>query len=151
MNIDRANDNPDARENAINRIEKESSIPNDLPDSERDSKELESEEIIINLPDVKDIPGQEFVNVPPMNAIGDTTISSSDEEGGNIFDEDENDIRSNRNDSSVSRGEKIALQDTNYLPTHDEDNLRDASQDSTDFDGDPLNERSFGDERSHKE
>jgi len=34
------------------------------------------------------------------------------------------------------------------MPTQDEDNLREAAMDDTDLDGDPLNERSFGKERT---
>jgi hypothetical protein len=63
------------------KTERESSAPNDLPDSPEDSRKLEAEETYIDLPDVKDIPGQEFVHAPPLGELGDTTISSDDEEG----------------------------------------------------------------------
>jgi hypothetical protein len=61
----------------------------DLQDSPQDREKLEPEETFINLPDVKDIPGQEFVNAPPAGMLGDTTISSDDEEGRNVFDRDD--------------------------------------------------------------
>ena len=140
MNKNTDSNNSGSRgQDTISRTERNSSVPNDLPDSERDADELKTEEIILNLPDVKDIPGQEFVNVPPLSGIADTTISSSDEEGGTIFDRDD-ELQINRTTSSVSREERQALEDTTYLPTKDEDNLRDASLDNTDFDGEILNE-----------
>jgi hypothetical protein len=37
------------------------------------------------------------------------------------------------------------------MPVRDEDNLRRASLDSTDFQGDKLNEGSFGDDRSGRD
>lgn len=72
-----------------NRLERNSSTPNDLPDSKEDQQKLQAEETVIDLPDVKDIPGQEFVNAPPLGALGDTTISSDDEEGRSVFDQDD--------------------------------------------------------------
>lgn len=73
-----------AGEQIVTGTERKSSVPNDLPDIERDRKELESEEVVMDLPDVKDIPGQEFIHVPPMGEMADTTIASDDEEGANI-------------------------------------------------------------------
>jgi hypothetical protein len=68
----------------------------DLPESERDKKELEQEETIIDLPDIKDIPGQENIHVPGLGELADTTISSDDEEGIGIFDEDDTDLTGER-------------------------------------------------------
>ena len=56
----------------------------DLPDSPRDKEELKKEETTINLPDVKDIPGQEFIHPPNLSEYTDTTISSADEEGNDL-------------------------------------------------------------------
>ena len=53
----------------------------DLQDSVRDQEKLENEETTINLPDVKDIPGQEYIHAPNPGEYADTTISSADEEG----------------------------------------------------------------------
>jgi hypothetical protein len=50
-------------------------------------------------------------------------------------------------DGDVTDDERKALQDS-YMPTNDEDNLRTARLDNTDFDGDELNEESFGATRS---
>lgn len=134
-----------------NRGEQHSSIPNDLPDTQHDAERLQPEETTIDLPDVSDIPGQEFVHVPSMGMLADTTISSDDEEGTDIFDDDEEDgdvefIMGTEGD--VKGEERWALEDDDYMPTTDEDNLRAASLDNADFQGEALNERSFGEERS---
>jgi hypothetical protein len=124
----------------------------DLPDSPRDREKLESEETFIDLPDVKDIPGQEFVNAPPAGMLGDTTIASDDEEGRSIFDRDDSeDLRRTGDDSDVTRDERAALGRTDYMPTRDEDNLVRANMDNTDTEGDSLNERGFGDERAGRD
>jgi len=110
----------------------------DLPDSPRDAKELRSEEVRIDLPDVKDIPGQEHIHPPNPGEYADTTISSSDEEGDNLWDDEEN-IDSN---SIVSNIEKKMLQDSaNNISTKDEQQLRRAELDETDDEGEPLNEK----------
>jgi len=77
MTSDRKNNRPDpnARDMNENRLERNSSAPNDLPDSKEDREKLQPEETFIDLPDVKDIPGQEFVNAPPIGSLGDTSIS----------------------------------------------------------------------------
>ena len=67
-----------------NRISKNS----DLADSPHDAERLQGDEAILDLPDVKDIPGQEFVQAPPLGMMADTTISSADEEGEGLFEED---------------------------------------------------------------
>jgi hypothetical protein len=140
----------DDKNSNSNRFEQRSSIPNDLPDNERDEKELKSEETTIDLPDVKDIPGQEFVHNPSLDALGDTTIASDGEEGTRIFDQDDTESATSGSDSNVSKNERTALNDITYMPTRDEDNLRRATMDNTDFDGVPLNERSFGEKRNGK-
>ena len=154
MNTDRKNNRPDpnARDINSNRLERNSTTPNDLPDSKDDLDKLEPEETFIELPDVKDIPGQEFVNAPPLGALGDTTISSADEEGANIFDEDHDEnLRRTGTDSDVNRNERKALEQIDYLPTADENNLQNARMDNVDFQNEPLNERSFGEEKSGRD
>jgi hypothetical protein len=142
-NIPGREDNP-----TVNRLENQSSVPNDLPDSPQDSERLQGEEIRIDLPDVKDIPGQEFVHVPSLGEMADTTLASADEEGANIIGLNDDDGEAvgdtSRSDFDVSRDEREALRDTTYMPTRDENNLRQARMDNVDFDGDELNEASFG-------
>ena len=149
MSNNKQNNRPDPnyRDQNSNRTERASTTPNDLPDSENDRKKLEPEETYIDLPDVKDIPGQEFVHAPPLGALGDTTISSDDEEGVSVFDREDDDIRAG-NEGDVSRDERKTLEQIDYMPTRDEDNLQQARMDNVDFQGDELNEKSFGEERS---
>ena len=129
-----------------NRLEQRSSVPGDLPDSEQDREKLGSEESFIDLPDVKDIPGQEFINAPPAGALGDTTISSDDEEGLSVFGSGRETERGT--DFNVSRDERTILEDSEYMPSRDENNLRRARMDNTDFQNESLNERGFGEEIS---
>jgi hypothetical protein len=154
MNSDRKNNrtDPNTRDMNENRLEKNSSSPNDLPDSKKDQEKLQSEESFIDLPDVKDIPGQEFINAPPAGVLGDTTIASADEEGTNVFDRDDSeDLRRTGNDTDVNRNERQTLEQTDYMPTRDEDNLQNARMDNVDFQNEPLNERSFGEERTGRD
>ncbi|MEI9947134.1 MAG: hypothetical protein WDN26_23330 [Chitinophagaceae bacterium] len=111
----------------------------DLADSADDKKHLEPEETILDLPDVSDIPGQEHIHVPPAGEMADTTISSDDEEGKGLFDEDETDDL----DNDLSSTEINALRDAaGKSPSHrDEDNLRSAQLDQRDDDGELLNEK----------
>lgn len=134
----------------VNRLEQQSSVPNDLPDSKEDREKLRSEETIIDLPDVKDIPGQEFVHVPNLGELADTTVASADEEGTGIrgLDETDSENLARNTDFDVRPDEREALRDTTYMPTRDEDNLRQARMDNVDFEGEALNEESFGEGQS---
>lgn len=126
----------------------------DIKDSPEDEEKLKSEEFIIELPDVKDIPGQEFVHPAPLGMMADTTISSADEEGEGLFpeDDDEDTDMIMGTDADVSSDERETLKTgEDYMPTRDEDNLIGANLDNTDFEGEPLNEGSFGNRRSGKD
>jgi hypothetical protein len=117
-----------------------SKINTDLAETADDKKHLQPDEAILDLPEVKDIPGQEHIQVPRMEAFVDTTISSDDEEGAGIWDEDETGYSQ---DSNVSKEEKQALQDAaQKIPgATDEENLEMAQLDQRDDDGELLNER----------
>ncbi len=121
-------------------------IPGDLPDNEHDESRMQSEAFIIDLPDVKDIPGQEFIHPPIMESFADVTISSDDEEGVGIFEEDteEDDPDSEiimGTDADVEEDEKLVLDKADKeLPTQDAANLTMVTLDSTDNEGDLLNE-----------
>src|SRR6476620_5963421 len=78
-----ANNEP-PRDTAINRAAAENA---DLPDSPHDAERLKGDEATLDLPEVKDIPGQEFVHTAPMGMLSDTTIASGDEEGDGLFDD----------------------------------------------------------------
>ena len=137
------------RDMNMNKLEGHSSVPGDLPDSPEDREKLKTEETFIDLPDVKDIPGQEFVNVPAFGEMADTTISSADEEGEGVFGPDDRVTAAPGSaEFDVRPDERQALRDTTYMPTRDEDNLRQARMDNVDFQGEPLNEGSFGEGQS---
>ncbi|MER3470704.1 MAG: hypothetical protein C4330_05055 [Chitinophagaceae bacterium] len=145
------NENPDRKDDVTTHTGLRDG--SDVHDSKRDQERLRSEETTIDLPNVNDIPGQEFVHAPLVGMVGDTTISSGDEEGEGIFEEESSeddglDIRMGT-DADVSRDEREALRDGfTYMPTRDEDNLHDAKMDNVDFENTPLNERSFGEVQS---
>ncbi len=153
MNQRNNQESPSGNEKDLNanRGERQSSAPNDLPDNEHDRERLQPEETIIDLPDVFDIPGQENVTVAPLGELADTTISSDGEEGVGVFDDDEDSDDDVAYIMGTEGDERRALKDDNYMPVRDEDNLRRASLDSTDFQGDKLNEGSFGDDRSGRD
>jgi hypothetical protein len=110
----------------------------DLPDSPKDEKKLGSEETTIDLPDVRDIPGQEHIYPPNPREYADTTISSEDEEGDNIWGEE----KTTDGNSIVTNIEKKLLNDSaNDMLTKDEQQLRRAELDDTDDDGELLNEK----------
>ncbi len=112
---------------------KESATTNDIMDAPRDGERLQSETATLDLPDVSDIPGQEHVHAPRMNELNDTTISSADEEGESIFNEND--------DSDVSDEEKELLRRTGESMASDEDeDVYNAELDKTDNEGEVLNE-----------
>lgn len=112
-------------------------------DSSHDKKELKKETVDVIIPDVHEIPGQEDFIPAPLGEIADTTISSADEEGDDIFEDDIDDEIEESEDSNVSKKEKQDLRrSANDMPGDDQ-NLRRAALDNTDFDGEPLNEGSF--------
>jgi hypothetical protein len=123
----------------------------DLTDSEEDKKKLLSAEFTIELPDVKDIPGQEFINPLPFGLMADTTISSADEEGEGLFEEgaDEDLELIMGTEADITNEEKETLKSgEEYMPTRDEGNLQRASLDNADLEGIQLNYESFGSERT---
>ena len=123
----------------------------DLSDSPHDQERLKPDEATIELPDVSEIPGQENIHVPPLGELADVTISSDDEEGIGVFTDDEDDetVINMGSAADISKEEKEILKTSaDSVPTIDETRLRNAGLDNTDFEGDPLNVKSFGAERS---
>jgi hypothetical protein len=110
----------------------------DLAETKDDKKHLQPDKGILNLPDVKDIPGQEHVRVPKLGEFADTTISSDDEEGVRVFGKDED-----SDETIITDDEKKALREAaEKTPgAEDEDNLERAQLDDRDEDGELLNER----------
>jgi hypothetical protein len=122
-----------------NRVRKKT----DLQDSPGDVEQLQNEETTIDLPDVRDIPGQEHINIPNMNEFKDSTASSDDEEGKDVWTTElgTEDVTTDQT-SNVSPMEKEMLDlSANDMPTRDEQQLRRATLDDKDDDGDLLNER----------
>lgn len=83
----------------------------------------------------------------PINAeIGipqnvENTDLGRDRPGTDLEDEDTG--RGRSSDADVTPEERATLENM-YMPTNDEENLRRSALDTTDFDGDQLNEDSFG-------
>jgi hypothetical protein len=118
----------------------------DLKDSAKDLDELQPEEYTINLPDVKDIPGQENIVPPTLNEMADMTAASADEEGDELFGDDLDQDTDADADANVSATEVEDLEEAaNDMPTDDDINLRRAALDNTDDDGTLLNEGSYKD------
>ena len=123
----------------------------DISDSPRDQERLKPDETIMDLPDVEDIPGQENVTVLPLGALADTTIASDDEEGVGLLDETADDVITN-DDDTISRTEKQLLRSAEqFRQSEVEAGLNKAALDQTDFEGDPLNERGFGQDKSGRD
>jgi hypothetical protein len=116
-------------------------VTGDLPDSKRDKERLKSDEATLDLPEVKDIPGQEHVRPLPAGEMADTTISSADEEGNHLLDADE-DILTDKNSNVTSTERDMLQRSTESMSTLDDDQLTAAAVDNTDEDGEKLNELS---------
>ncbi|HYJ37442.1 MAG TPA: hypothetical protein VEV87_02455 [Chitinophagaceae bacterium] len=143
QNDRRSTDSMENVESAKNRI-------SDIKDARRDEEKLRGEETTIDLPEVKDIPGQEHVRPPYIGEMVDSTPSSADEEGEGLLDElnqgeEEEGLIKMGTEADVTPTEVEMLKTgATYYPSKDEDQLTDASMDNVDFDGEPLNEKGFG-------
>ena len=124
----------------------------DLPDNEHDIARMQPEEVILDLPDVNEIPGQEHIHVPRMKEMQDVTIASDDEEGVGIFGDDEDGeddfdepLEFTGGDGDVSRMEQGLLAKSADASGSDEDDeiMAISGLDDTDEDGEVLNEGSF--------
>lgn len=119
----------------------------DIHDSPRDMEKMKSETFVIDLPEVSDIPGQENIVVPNLGEMQDVTISSADEEGFGLFDDDEGDEDTDLimgNEADVSATERSLLRKADEdMPVEDDPLLRQAGLDKTDNEGDVLNEGSL--------
>src|SRR5687767_7269920 len=117
----------------------------DLHDSESDEKKLKQDKASLDLPDVRDIPGQEHIHVAPLGELADTTISSDDEEGAGVFEDDEEDgtIIVMSSDNDIPKGEKTSLETMDNLDVSEADDeiLVRALPDNVDTEGEELNVR----------
>jgi len=113
----------------------------DLPESKRDKELLKPDEATFDLPEVKDIPGQEHVRPLPPGEMADTTISSADEEANELLDTDK-DILIDKN-LDVTNPERDLLQrSSESMATLDDEQLNIGDLDKTDDEGEMLNEKS---------
>jgi len=124
----------------MNTKEKRRNEATDLPDSENDKKHLQPDEATLDLPEVKDIPGQEHVRPFLPGEMADTTISSADEEASELLDTDEDILADNA--TNVTNVERDLLQrSSESMSTADDEQLNHAALDNTDDEGTPLNEK----------
>ena len=122
----------------------------DLQDSVEDQKKLQPETTTIEMPEVKDIPGQENIKVPQFREMQDVTISSAGEEGDGILDglnEDTEDVINN--DTDVTLQEKRLLKKSaGHQPTEETEDFKKMTLDERDEDGELLNEKGIRQDRS---
>jgi hypothetical protein len=106
--------------------------------------------ITLDMPEVKDIPGQEHVRPPRIREMEDVTASSADEEGTGITDElnaghpSVNPVENMENadvnpDTDVTEEEKILLERSDRPQSPTSRSLEGLALDNTDGE-DPLNE-----------
>ena len=141
--------NPGDNDKIVNTDNRIINASEDLPDSPADTEEMKSETVNMDLPDVKDIPGQEHVHEVPLGDLADTTISSDDEEGTGIpgFNDEQDDELTSDTSVNVSKQEKDLLDEAGTaIP--DDQQLKQARLDNEDEDGEPLNEGSLSNSHS---
>lgn len=113
-------------------------------------KNKKSDSISLDMPEVKDIPGQEHIRPPRIREMEDTTSSSSDEEGIGVTDElntehppinpVDNLINATPNPATdVTDEEKRLLERADRPISNDTENVQKLALDNTDGE-DPLNE-----------
>ena len=118
---------------------------NDIRDSKRDEDRLKEDKASLDLPDARDIPGQEHIHVAPLGELADTTISSDDEEGKGLFEDDADDetLIVMGSDADIPKDDKTALERMDNLDMSNEDDevLVRGLPDNEDAEGEQLNER----------
>jgi hypothetical protein len=98
----------------------------------------------IDLPELKDIPGQEHVRPLRLGELSDNTASSADEEGDDVLDPEKDELGIVMgNDGDVSPDERSTLANIDNRRADSEDEvLSEAALDNVDEDGTLLNEKS---------
>ena len=117
----------------------------DIHDSKIDSEKLQQDKASLDLPDTREIPGQEHIHVAPLGELADTTISSDDEEGIGVFEDDTDDetIIVMGSEDDIPKEDKAALEtmDNMDVSEHDDAILVRGLPDDRDAEGDELNEK----------
>jgi hypothetical protein len=109
----------------------------DISDSPEDQEKLKPDQASLNLPDIQDIPGASGSGKNEKLIPRDSTISSSDEEGEETFEEDRV-----TEETEVSPLEKKLLNES-FDPAYDEDlPIGSLSLDEKDNEGEKLEESS---------
>jgi len=145
------NDNTSAPNSAsknsdLNITRQDALLGEDIHDSPEDQEKMKNETVVIDLPDVSDIPGQENIVVPVIGEMADTTISSDDEEGVGLFGDDEGDEDTDLvmgNEADVTKTEQSLLERADEDMPEEDPLLRSAGLDRTDSEGEVLNEGSL--------
>jgi|GEM_PF-1155625 len=118
-------------------------LHDDIQDSPEDQEKLKPDQATLDLPELKDIPGASRSGKNASLLPGDTTISSSDEEGDDLLDEDDDELSDEnnmQNETDVTATEKKLLRDS-FDPSYDTDlPVHSISLDRKDNEGVPLNE-----------
>ena len=118
-------------------------LHDDIQDSPEDQEKLKPDEVTLDLPELKDIPGASRLGKNASLLPGDTTISSADEEGEGLLDDDADELSDEinmANESDVTATEKKILRDS-FDPPYDTDlPVHSISLDQKDDEGDSLNE-----------
>jgi hypothetical protein len=120
---------------------KKDKATSDLPESKRDKELLKPDEATLDLPEVKDIPGQEHVRPLPPGEMADTTISSADEEANKLLGSDD-DILLDKEFNVTSTERDLLQRSSESMATLDDEQLKASALDSTDDEGEKLNESS---------
>jgi hypothetical protein len=111
----------------------------------------EPDTITVDMPEVKDIPGQENIRVPDFKEMQDVTISSADEEGEGILDDLNSDDQSTITNAAadVGKTERKALKESaGHQPTDETRDFDQMALDDRDDDGDLLNETGIRENRN---
>jgi len=110
-------------------------LKSDISDSPEDEEKLKPDQGILNLPEAKDIPGATRSGKNAGSRPGDLTISSADEEGDELFNDDPL-----LEQTEVSALEK-KLMNENFDPSYDVDlPVGSLSLDEKDNEGEQLEE-----------
>ena len=122
-----------------------SSKTGDISDPKKDQAKLTPETTVFDMPEVKDIPGQENIRPPRLRVMEDLTISSSDEEGDGILDdlnkEEGEDVLTTGISNVTTQEKKLLKKSAGHPPTADSADFNKMVLDDTDEDGDALNEK----------
>lgn len=133
-------------------MKKENSAGNTgLQDTGKDLTELQPATIIMDMPEVKDIPGQEHIHVPQFREMQDITISSAGEEGEGILDDlntENNPARIDESANVTATEKKQLKKSAGHQPNAETEDFNNMALDETDNDGDPLNESNIRQNRS---